>query len=198
MGCIQHGGIGPMQGQSNHFRRAAPEDIPYAKKRECCSHSFTGRSTPDLPGRIGYLDETKRLYGVLEIRLQDRDYLAGPGRGKYSLADVNVIPWVRIHAYAGIESLDEWPRVKVTSLLTYSVVCGYILTDSVLLPGLGGDRIGSPGLPGWYFGSAMIDDDRGNIPDTCTSCKLGILWSSVKMQIEDPCVGCHSCLSDQY
>ena len=61
----------------------------------------------------GYLEETKRLYGVLEIRLQDRDWLAGPGRGKYSLADLNVIPWVRIHSYAGIESLDEWPNVKV-------------------------------------------------------------------------------------
>ena len=61
----------------------------------------------------GYIEETKRLYSVLEIRLQDRDWLAGPGRGVYSLADLNVIPWVRIHGYAGIESLDPWPRVKV-------------------------------------------------------------------------------------
>ena len=61
----------------------------------------------------GYLDETKRLYSVLEIRLQDRDWLAGPGRGVYSIADINVIPWIRIHSFAGIESLDPWPRVKV-------------------------------------------------------------------------------------
>ncbi|KAI0770324.1 glutathione S-transferase C-terminal-like protein [Fomes fomentarius] len=87
-----HGGIGPMQGQSNHFHRYAPEDIPYAKKR--------------------YSEETKRLYGVLEIRLQDRDWLAGPGRGVYSLAEMNAVPWVRIHTYASIESLDEWPHVK--------------------------------------------------------------------------------------
>ncbi|EPQ51010.1 glutathione S-transferase [Gloeophyllum trabeum ATCC 11539] len=87
-----HGGIGPMQGQSNHFNRYAPEDIPYAKKR--------------------YIDETKRLYGVLEIRLKNRDWLAGPGRGKYSVADIKALPWVRIHAHSGIPTLDEWPNVK--------------------------------------------------------------------------------------
>ena len=41
----------------------------------------------------GYLDETKRLYGVLEIRLADRDYLAGPGKGKYSIADIKAFSW---------------------------------------------------------------------------------------------------------
>ncbi|KAH9949877.1 putative theta class glutathione s-transferase [Amylocystis lapponica] len=87
-----HGGIGPMQGQANHFVLFAPEDIPYAKKR--------------------YQDETKRLYGVLEIRLAERDWLAGPGRGTYSIADMNVFPWVSVHPYCGIESLDEWPGVK--------------------------------------------------------------------------------------
>ncbi|KZP25359.1 glutathione S-transferase [Athelia psychrophila] len=90
--AFAHGGVGPMQGQSNHFNKSAKEDIPYAKKR--------------------YLDETKRLYGVLEIRLQDRDFLAGPGRGVYSIADINVLPWIRIHQYAGLENLDEFPRVK--------------------------------------------------------------------------------------
>jgi len=87
-----HGGVGPMQGQANHFNRAAPEDIPYAKRR--------------------YIDETKRLYGVLEIRLADRDWLVGEGRGKFSIADIKAVPWVKIHKFAGIESLDEWPRVK--------------------------------------------------------------------------------------
>ncbi|KZT72651.1 glutathione S-transferase [Daedalea quercina L-15889] len=88
-----HGGVGPMQGQSHHFNRYAPEDLPYAKKR--------------------YIDETKRLYGVLEIRLsQGRDWLAGPGRGTYGLADINVFPWVRIHKWAMVESLDEFPNLK--------------------------------------------------------------------------------------
>lgn len=88
-----HGGVGPMQGQANHFNRAAPVDIPYAKKR--------------------YILETKRLYGVMEIRLTDRDYLAGPGRGVYSAADINVFPWIRVHQFAGIESLDEWPSLQI-------------------------------------------------------------------------------------
>ncbi|KAF8205116.1 glutathione S-transferase [Pholiota molesta] len=87
-----HGGVGPMQGQSNHFNRYAPEVIPYAKKR--------------------YLDETKRLYGVLEIRLKDRDWLVGPARGKYTIAESKAFPWVRIHDFAGIETLDEWPNVR--------------------------------------------------------------------------------------
>jgi len=87
-----HGGVGPMQGQANWFVRFATEDIPYAKKR--------------------YIDETKRLYGVLEIRLADRDWLVGPGRGKYTLADVKAAPWVKIHPFASIDTLDEWPNVK--------------------------------------------------------------------------------------
>jgi glutathione S-transferase len=65
-----------------------------------------------------YLDETKRLYGVLEIRLsQGRDWLVGPGHGTYSIADVNVLPWVNLHAFSGVETLDEWPNVKVTTTL---------------------------------------------------------------------------------
>lgn len=63
----------------------------------------------------GYLDETKRLYSVLEIRLKDRDYLAGPEKGTYSIADMSIFPWVNGHAFAGIESLDEWPGVKVSA-----------------------------------------------------------------------------------
>ncbi|KAI0755261.1 glutathione S-transferase [Daedaleopsis nitida] len=87
-----HGGIGPMQGQANHFLKFAPEDIPYAKKR--------------------YLDETRRLYGVLDIRLDGRDWLAGPGRGRYSIADMNAFPWVAVHGFTGIESMADWPHVQ--------------------------------------------------------------------------------------
>jgi len=87
-----HGGIGPMQGQAHHFHKYAPEEIPYAKRR--------------------YHDETKRLYGVLEMRMSDRDWITGSGRGNYGIADMNVLPWLRFHQSAGIETLDEWPNVK--------------------------------------------------------------------------------------
>ncbi|KAG2348822.1 glutathione S-transferase-like protein [Suillus weaverae] len=87
-----HGGVGPMQGQSHHFRHYAPEDVPYGKKR--------------------YGDEVVRLYGVLDIGLKGRDYLVGPGAGKLSVADVNVLPWVRYHKHAGVETLDAFPNLK--------------------------------------------------------------------------------------
>lgn len=89
-----HGGVGPMQGQANHFFRYAPEKIPYGINR--------------------YINETKRLYSVLELRLKSRDYLAGDGRGKFSIADMNGFPWVRGHAWAGITDVEfakDYPGV---------------------------------------------------------------------------------------
>ncbi|KDQ14869.1 hypothetical protein BOTBODRAFT_32225 [Botryobasidium botryosum FD-172 SS1] len=88
-----HGGIGPMQGQANHFYRYAPEKIPYGIKR--------------------YQDETRRLYSVLESRLTGREYLAGPGKGTYSIVDISTWPWVLWHPWAGIESIaDEFPNLE--------------------------------------------------------------------------------------
>ncbi|KAF8307014.1 glutathione S-transferase [Clavulina sp. PMI_390] len=88
-----HGGIGPMQGQANHFFRYAPEKIPYGINR--------------------YQKEAKRLYSVLEGRLQDRDWLVGPGRGTYSIADINAWPWVQDHEWSGVDTssfpnLNRW------------------------------------------------------------------------------------------
>ena len=57
--------------------------------------------------------QSKEPEHVLEIGLKDRDYLVGPGRGTYSVADLNVFPWIRFHDYSGVaETLDEWPNVK--------------------------------------------------------------------------------------
>lgn len=77
-----------MQGQANHFNVYAPEKIPYAINR--------------------YLNETKRLYGVLEKQLEKQDYLVG---NKYGIADIKAFGWVRIAPRTGV-SLDEFPKLK--------------------------------------------------------------------------------------
>ncbi|KAI1211300.1 glutathione S-transferase [Annulohypoxylon truncatum] len=87
----QHGGVGPMQGQANHFLRFAKEKIPYAAQR--------------------YVGESERLYGILDKRLEGRDYIVGPGRGKYSIADMNLFGWANIALLSGVE-LDRFPNIK--------------------------------------------------------------------------------------
>ena len=84
---FQMGGIGPMFGQAHHFLRAAPEKIPYGIER--------------------YTKETRRLYGVLESRLKDHEYLAGA----YSIADIATWPWVARHEWHQV-SLGDFPSVK--------------------------------------------------------------------------------------
>ncbi|KAK4128434.1 DEAD-domain-containing protein [Parathielavia appendiculata] len=88
----QHGGLGPMQGQANHFLRFAKEKIPYAIQR--------------------YVGESERLYGILDARLADRDYVAGPGRGKYSIADISLVGWVNMAQYSGVDLPALFPNVK--------------------------------------------------------------------------------------
>ena len=66
----QMGGLGPMAGQNGHFNVYAPEKIPYAIDR--------------------YTNETNRLYGVLNKRLEDREFMAG----EYSIADMASYPWI--------------------------------------------------------------------------------------------------------
>lgn len=84
---FQMGGIGPMLGQAHHFRLYAPEKIDYAIKR--------------------YTNEAKRLYGVLDRRLAQVEYVAGP----YSIADMAIFPWTRSHANQGVD-LAEYPNVR--------------------------------------------------------------------------------------
>ena len=83
----QVAGLGPMAGQNHHFSRYAPEKIPYAIDR--------------------YVKETNRLYGVLDRRLADRDFLAGA----YSIADMAAYPWVVPHESQG-QNLSVFPHVK--------------------------------------------------------------------------------------
>ncbi len=84
---FQMGGIGPIQGQAHVFVRYASEKIPYAIER--------------------FQKETKRLYGVLDQQLQDRDYLVDD----YSIADIATYPWVAVHEWAGL-TIDDLPNVK--------------------------------------------------------------------------------------
>lgn len=83
----QMGGLGPMAGQAHHFRQYAPEQIPYAIDR--------------------YTREVGRLYGVMNRRLADREFLAG----EYSIADMAAWPWVVPHERQG-QNLDEFPHLK--------------------------------------------------------------------------------------
>ena len=82
----QMGGLGPMAGQAHHFRQYAPEKLPYAIDR--------------------YTKEVNRLYGVMNKRLADRDYLAGA----YSIADMAAWPWVVPWKNQG-QQLEEFPHL---------------------------------------------------------------------------------------
>lgn len=117
----QHGGLGPMsvfsspfitppphpthphnssnnkqtnnrQGQANHFLRFAKEKIPYGIQR--------------------YIGESERLYGILDARLSNgREYVAGDGKGKYSVADISLLGWANIAELSGIDLSGQFPNV---------------------------------------------------------------------------------------
>jgi GST-like protein len=83
----QMGGLGPMAGQAVHFRRYAPEQIPYALAR--------------------YTDEVNRLYGIMNTRLANREFLAG----RYSIADIACVGWVRLAERQG-QNLAQFAHLQ--------------------------------------------------------------------------------------
>ena len=83
----QMSGMGPMFGQAGHFRFYAPEKIPYAQER--------------------YNTESLRLYGVLDQRLEGREYICGD----YSIADIACWPWVLTYKMQEID-LGQFPNVR--------------------------------------------------------------------------------------
>ena len=85
---FQMGGVGPMLGQAHHFRMYAPEKIPYAIDR--------------------YSNETKRLYGVMDERLQSSRFIAAD---EYTIADIAIFPWLRSWQNQGIDWAD-FPTLK--------------------------------------------------------------------------------------
>src|SRR5471032_344122 len=85
---FQMGGLGPMLGQTHHFRIYAQEKIEYAIQR--------------------YTNESRRLYGVMDRQLGRHTYLAGD---TYTIADIATFPWTRSWKNQGIE-LSEFPNVQ--------------------------------------------------------------------------------------
>ncbi len=82
----QMGGLGPMAGQNHHFGTYAPEKIPYAIQR--------------------YVNETNRLYGVLNKHLADREFIAD----SYSIADMACYPWIVSHQRQS-QKLEDFPHL---------------------------------------------------------------------------------------
>ena len=85
---FQMGGVGPMIGQTHHFRQYAPEKIDYAINR--------------------YTNETKRLYGVMDKQLTTSKFMAC---NQYTIADIAIFPWLRNWANHGIDWAD-YPHLK--------------------------------------------------------------------------------------
>ncbi|MBM3601398.1 MAG: glutathione S-transferase family protein [Alphaproteobacteria bacterium] len=84
---FQMASVGPMLGQNGHFRNYAPEKLDYAINR--------------------YTNETKRIWGVLDRQLKDREFVVGD----YSIADMAIYPWLRFPERHGVD-LDSFPNVK--------------------------------------------------------------------------------------
>lgn len=83
----QMGGLGPMAGQTHHFRVYAPEKVPYAIDR--------------------YTNEVNRLYGVLNKRLEGREFIAG----EYSIADMACIGWAQLWERQG-QDIKQFPNLE--------------------------------------------------------------------------------------
>jgi len=83
----QMSALGPIAGQIGHFNVFAPERVPYAIDR--------------------FSRELRRLYGVLDMRLRDREFIAG----SYSIADIACYPWIVPHRGHG-QRLEEFPHLR--------------------------------------------------------------------------------------
>lgn len=83
----QMGGLGPMAGQTHHFRVYAPEKVPYAIDR--------------------YTNEVNRLYGVLNKQLADKDFITG----EYSIADMASIGWAQLWERQG-QDIKQFPNMQ--------------------------------------------------------------------------------------
>jgi GSH-dependent disulfide-bond oxidoreductase len=124
----QMAGLGPMAGQAVHFRRYAPEPIPYALAR--------------------YTDEVNRLYGIMNTQLAQREFLAG----RYSIADIACVGWVRLadrqgQDLANFQHLKRWfetirarPAVKRAFAIRIEAASAVVTNDPKVRAVLFGQR----------------------------------------------------------
>ena len=84
----QMGGFGPMLGQAHHFIKYAKEEVPYGITR--------------------YGNEANRLYGVLDRRLEGREFVVGDA---LSIADIAILPWTKTYENQHVD-IDAYPNVK--------------------------------------------------------------------------------------
>jgi GST-like protein len=85
---FQMGSVGPMLGQAHHFRAYTPQKHAYPIER--------------------YTNEARRIYGILDRRLENHEWLAA---GEYTIADMAVFPWIRLHGRQG-QDLADTPHLK--------------------------------------------------------------------------------------
>lgn len=111
---FQMGGIGPMFGQLGFF------------------HKFAGKDYEDKRPRDRYVAESKRLLGVLDKRLEGRDWVMGE---QYTIADIAILPWVRnLIGFYGAGDLVDFPRFKNVARVLETFVARPAVAKGLAIP----------------------------------------------------------------
>ncbi|CAB3639911.1 Disulfide-bond oxidoreductase YfcG [Achromobacter pulmonis] len=111
---FQMGGIGPMFGQLGFF------------------HKFAGKDYEDKRPRDRYVAESKRLLGVLDKRLEGRDWVMGE---QYTIADIAILPWVRnLVGFYGAGDLVEFPQFKNVARVLEAFVARPAVIKGLTIP----------------------------------------------------------------
>ncbi|WP_241055593.1 glutathione S-transferase N-terminal domain-containing protein [Achromobacter xylosoxidans] len=111
---FQMGGIGPMFGQLGFF------------------HKFAGKDYEDKRPRDRYVAESKRLLGVLDKRLEGRDWVMG---AQYTIADIAILPWVRnLIGFYGAGDLVDFPRFKNVARVLDAFVARPAVAKGLAIP----------------------------------------------------------------
>ena len=111
---FQMGGIGPMFGQLGFF------------------HKFAGKDYEDKRPRDRYVAESKRLLGVLDKRLEGRDWVMGE---QYTIADIAILPWVRnLVGFYGAGELVEFSQFKNVARVLEAFVARPAVAKGLTIP----------------------------------------------------------------